>query len=665
MSTIETIKELHNQGEYQQAIEGYQAIIAADSNNDEAHFGLAHASSQTQQLEQALDHAKKAVDLNPNSDRYLQFKGQMLLANQQVDEALKAFKRSIKENPNLFYSYLAIGDIYAMKNESSKAKENYKLALKVHQDGIPAIVKLSRLLLIEGEYEAAEDLLQQAELQYPSDPNLKLQMGIMRLEQEEQGFAELYFKKLLEDEPNNHVAKAYLGISLQHSDPQQANQVITELLNQQIKIPELMVAVGISYGNNGDFPEAIRYLNPICQSGLAYPSWLMALAKAYAGNLQPNSAMGVLNEVLKRGNNSKALLMLGQIHQVNNNYAAAIRTFSKVSKDSKNYHQSLLMQAECHYASADYEAVIKQLESVLSDRPDHNSAVKLKLNALSQLGQYDQALALIDSIDSNKQIKEFNQLMHLYAGLLLDEKKQYDQAWDHFSAVEPTKPFEISMISSEDEKIVQRFPAGSADSIFKFVFTDPATGHHEFISWCVENGITPLIDRYTNQARKDVFSEQWTVKMLDDLSEAQIHFLRKKYTKHLNQVITADTQKVTDFMPLSPINLAIIKRIFPQAQVLVLSRNFADLRLHNRVFGSYQVHYQQFSKVCNQLIAMNPNVALVDIDAWQNKDAMALKNIEKVFGAGLTPFAIASVKPLDRLMFPFMHWKNYQQQLND
>ena len=63
--------------------------------------------------------------------------------------------------------------------------------------------------------------------------------------------------------------------------------------------------------------------------------------------------------------------------------------------------------------------------------------------------------------------------------------------------------------------------------------------------------------------------------------------------------------------------------VFPQAHVLVLSRNFADLRLHYRVFGSYQVHYSQFSKVTNQMVAMNPNVGLVDIDGWQNDDAIA------------------------------------------
>ncbi len=664
MSQIEKAKELHNEGQYEQAIKCYQEILTKQPNSDEAHFGLALASSQMNDLESALKHVKEAVKLIPNSDRYQQFKGQMLLANQQFDDALKAFKKSLQDNPNLYFSYLAVGDIYAIKNEPQKAKENYHLALKVHQDGIPAIIKLSRLLIIEGDYDGAEELLLKTELQFPADSSVKLQLGILRLEQGEDGFAEMYFRNLLKDEPTNHVAKAYLAISLLHSDPEQAKQGITELLNKKIQIPEMMAAIGMLYTRAGNYHDAISYLAPVCQTGLSNPSWLMTLAQAYAGNQQSEASQSVLNEVLKRSNNSKARLMLGQIHQVNKNYSTAINTYRKVSKDSKEYTQSLLMQAECHYTNDNYVEVLNQLEPLLKETPDHNTAIKLKLNALSQLGHFDTALSVIGSIDPKKQSKEFNHLMHLYAGLILDEQQQYKQAWQHFEAIKPPKPFEIPLLDANEEKTVQGFASEPAEAEFKFVFTDPATGHHDFLSWLLENKFMPLIDRFTTKARGDVISERWTVNMLDELDHAQIYFLRKKYIKQLKQISNSDSQSVVDFIPLSPINLAVIKRIFPQAHVLVLSRNFADIRLHNRVFGSYQVHYLQFSKVTNQMVAMNPNVALVDIDAWQNRDAVALQNIQKVFGPNLTPFKMAEVKPLDRLMFPYMHWKNYQHQLN-
>jgi len=664
MSQLENIKALHKQGQFEQAIEGYQTLLAEEPNNDEAHFGLAHASSQVHDFEQALKHAGEAVNLAPNSDRYLQFKAQMLLANNNINEALKTFKRSLKENPNLFYSYLAIGDIHAMRNEAVKATEQYRLALKVEPQGIPAMIKLGKLMMLQGDHQGAADELQQAELQFPSDHNLKLHMGILRLEQGEDGFAELYFKKLLEDRPDHIVAKAYLAISLINSDPEQAKQMIQQMVDDQVQIPELMVALGMMHAKLNKPIEAIRHLKPICQSGLAYPSWMLALAGAYAKNLQPNSAMAVIHEVLKRGENPRALLLLAQIHQINNNLPMAINTLKRIAKDSREYPQSLLMLAECEYLQDHYEPAIEVVDQLLAQLPGHNGALKLKLNALSRLGKHSEALAIIDGIDRKKQGDDFNHLMDFYAGLLQDAEGNYAAAWEHFKKLDQKPRFEVPMLSAEDEKKTQEWPSPPPNSVFRFAFTDPATGHHHFVNWLQENNIVPLTDRFTKQARSDVFDKQWTIKELAELSDERIHLLRKKYTKHLQQVLDDSAELVVDFMPFSPINMAVIRRIFPQAHAVILNRNFADLRLHNHVFGSYQVHYSQFSKITNQLIGLNPNVTMLDIDGWHQGDEAVKQAVSKVFGPATKPLEMPDTPPLDRLLFPYMHWKNYQKFLN-
>jgi len=663
MKQLEKTKELHNQGQFQEAIAGYQELLKTDPNNDDIHFGLAHAYSRTNQAELALKHAKEAVNLSPHSDRYLQFKAQMQLANNQIDDALKTFKKSINENPNLFFSYLAIGDIYAIKNESTKAKKNYELALKVHQNGIPATIKLSKLLILEGNYQEAADILQQAELQFPDDPELKLHIGIMRLEQGEDAFAELYFKKLIENEPNHVLAKVYLAISLINNDPEQATQIINELISQEVQLPELMAALGLLCAKKNLLQDAIKYLTPICQSGLVYPSWLLALAHALSRNKQPQAAMAVLQEILKRGNNPKALLALADIHMANKQYSEALKALKRINKTARESNHVTIKQAECHYLLGDYKTAIERIDVLLADINNHPLGIKLKLNALSKLSQYDTALKLIDSIDTSKQSNDFKQLIHFYSGLFFDQQQQYQSAWQHFNALEHNNNERIEPLDDTKEKTVQKFPTSQADDSYRFVFTDPATGHHDFVNWLLKNEFTPLTDRLGKQGRSDVFSQQWTVSMLEDLTETQTHLWRKKYRKYIQQMVTS-TQTV-DFMPFSPMNVAVIKRIFPQARVLILSRNFADLRLHNMIFGQFQIHYATFSKLTNQMIALNPNVQLVDIDAWQNKDPNTIDVINTYFGSSCQPFSLADNKPLDRMIFPYMHWKNYQQQLSE
>ncbi len=661
MSQLEDTKQLHQQGQFEQAITGYQQVLNNDPNQDEAHFGLAHVYSQTQQLELALTHIKEAVKLSPNTDRYLQFKGQMHMANNELDDALKAFTRSLKENPNLFFSYLAIGDIHAIKNQSSKAKHNYKLALKVNREGIPAIVKLSRLLMLEGDYAGAQDELQQAELMFPEEPNLKLQMGIMKLEQGEDGFAELYFKKILETEPQNLVAKAYLAISLLATDLEQASDLITELTNLKAQLPELMVALGLFYASTNNHMEAIRYLQPICQSGLAYPSWMLNLAKSFAANKQVPTAIEVLQEILKRGKNTKALLMLAQIEQRHGDYKKAIKTLQQIDANSSEYLRAQLVLAECHYKLGAFDFCIKALEPLFEHHAEHNDALKIKINALSQMYQVDEALAVIDGIESDNHVDEFKQLMHFYKGMLHNEKKEFETAWDSFSKLQHPDLIQIDLLNDNDEKLVQSFPHQPANSVFNFVFSDPATGHHDFLQWLLQNNITPLLDRYTATSRQDVFTQPWTARDLEGVSDTQAHLWRKKYTKQLRQVIDDGTSAVADFLSYHPINVAVIKKIFPQANVLVLTRNFADIRLHNRVFGQYQVHYREFSKITNQMVAMNPNVALLNVDEWQQHEDQAEAIIKRIFGDQVKPFEATNITPLDQLMLPYMHWKNYPQ----
>ncbi len=216
-------------------------------------------------------------------------------------------------------------------------------------------------------------------------------------------------------------------------------------------------------------------------------------------------------------------------------------------------------------------------------------------------------------------------------------------------------------MNDADEKLVQSFPHQPANSVFNFVFSDPATGHHDFLQWLLKNNITPLLDRYTATSRQDVFTQPWTAMDLDSVSETQAHLWRKKYTKQLRQIIDEDTTVVADFLSYHPINVAVIKKIFPQANVLVLTRNFADIRLHNRVFGQYQVHYTEFSKITNQMVAMNPNVSLLNVDDWQNHDEQAETTMKRIFGDQVKPFEKTSISPLDQLMLPYMHWKNYPQ----
>ena len=58
---------LLNTGNYEEAREQFDSILAGDSRSDFAHYGLAILESMTGQAEECLDHLSRAIKLNPKN----------------------------------------------------------------------------------------------------------------------------------------------------------------------------------------------------------------------------------------------------------------------------------------------------------------------------------------------------------------------------------------------------------------------------------------------------------------------------------------------------------------------------------------------------------------------------------------------------------------------
>lgn len=663
MSQLEHYKELHQKGQFNEAIEGYKSLLNTEKNNDDIHFSLALALAKIDQLNNALEHTNAAIGLVPHSERYHQFKGQILMGLGELDQAAKSFQNSIKENPNMFFSYLALGDIYTIKQQPEKAKKQFELALKVHESGLPAVIKLARLEMMKGHCELAFSQLQEAALQYPEELELTLQMGVSKIESGEHALAEMYFRQVIKAAPEHMIAHAYLAISLAPTDQQQAAQIVTALTERQVKAPEVMVAMGLLYHYTNRHRQALAFLEPTASSGLAMPSWVMAYAKSLTMLGEADEAIVVLKKQLEQGNNPHVMLLLGQVFQQNGNHAKAAYTLKGIPKTSPLHAQAQVKLSEVLYHKGEYENSLKVAGHLLKKDPQHPAAMKLALNDLAKLNRNEQALTLLEQIDAKKHSNDFNQLMSFYAGLLHDAVGQYEQAWPHFQKVDRPEKAAIELLNEDQEKTIASWPSESVTSDVVFLFADAATGQHEFVNWLLNNQNTVLLDRFS-EARGDVFDNIKTFEELEKLDETQVHLLRKKYLKRNRTMVKSEAVKIIDCLPFSMAHAAIAKKIFPGIKVVLLSRNFADYRLHNQIFGTDQVHFSQFTKVVNQMIAMGIDLTVVDIDEWQANEADVLTQMQTIFGEQSQAYQHKSRSSLEQFMMPHMHWKHYKEMMN-
>lgn len=661
MSQLEQIKKQHQKGLLKKAIDGYQGYLKNNPNDDDAHFALALAYKDNKSFEPALKAVNAAIKLAPAAERYHQFKGQMHMALGQTDEAEKAFRTSLKHNPNLYFSYLALGDIYLIREQYQAAEEQYRLAMRVHQEAAPGAVKLAKLMLLTGRNEEADSVLQAAALHQPNDPEIKLYQGVVCLERGELAYGEMHFKKLLEDQPNYLIAKAFLAISIINHDQKQAAKLLNELIDSKQQSPELMAATAMLSFKQKHFQEAADYLLSVCRSSLAYPSWFITLSQTLVAMNRLDEAQQVLQRLLQRSENDKALVMLAMIDIRQSKYDQALKRLEDIDQDSPHHPAAMKQIMQAHYLSQQWSPTIQAANSLLADNPANKEAVVAKAYALSRLSQSDQAIETLKQALANEELSEDSADLHLYAGLLLDDAGDYDAAWQHFSAQAGDDPKPVSLLSQAAEKTVQKWPSADRQQQPVFVFSDTATGHAAFIDRLYHHGITALTDRFRPSARLDLFSQQWQLEDVANLPEARCHLLRKKYFQHLKRV--HQQGPCTDFIPMTAMNMALIKKIFPGAAVIILDRNLPDRHLHQQVFANSRYSATDFRSLKNQLIAMNPNIHLFDIDSLMANETPVLATLGQLFDQEISAWTAPETPPMDRLMLPKNSWKAYRDHL--
>lgn len=662
MNQLEKLKNLYQNGEYQAALNMARDILQNDRNNHQAQFIIARCLAQLQDFEHALQAINAACGLQARNEQYLQFKGQILMALQRWDEAFKAFQASLRENPNLFYSYLALGDIALLKGQLKRAEKQFKLALKVDSRALPATIRLANLEVLRGDCEAAFSILQQAELNDSQNLELKYQMAKVKLENGESGLAEILLRQVLQ-QAEHLPAKVYLAICLMEADKQQAAQLLQEVIKTQVKIPEVSVAMGFFYLSEQKYPAAEQFLQPPAQSAMAMPSWIIAYAQSLWLQKRQPEAINVLQQFIDRSNNRQARMFLGNLFQQDQQFKKAKHNYSQIDKGQDLYWQAQLKLAECAYQSNDFEACLQILEKLLKHNRHHATALKLQLNALSKLNKNGEALMIISSIDQQQHDDDFNQLMNFYRGLLSDGIGDYQTAGECFAAVNHPSKEPLPLLSSEQEKVVTGWPREQAETDIVFVFGDAASGRFSFCQWLLDNGMNVLFDRY-RQPRNDVFDKVDGFDELQNMDETKIHLLRRKYLKQTRALASSGSGKIVDFIPFSMSNAAIIKRIFPAVQTVILTRNLADFNLHNRVFGVDQVAASEFTKVFNQLIAFNLKLAMIDVDLWKSNNPKPEEQLRAVFGHQIKPFQETEASILEQTMLPYMNWKNYKGLMN-
>ncbi|WP_255233433.1 tetratricopeptide repeat protein [Aliifodinibius salipaludis] len=153
-------------GNYQAAIDEFQQYIRITNNREllpDAHFNLANAYEQTDQIAKAVDEYEMIVNEFPDSERVgpsLASLGRIAYSRVNYKQSFEYFSRLAEQQQKYREeAYIGMGNAQLAMNNLSEAEKHYQAALDNNADYEAAKVGLAKIAIEKENYQRAQELL--------------------------------------------------------------------------------------------------------------------------------------------------------------------------------------------------------------------------------------------------------------------------------------------------------------------------------------------------------------------------------------------------------------------------------------------------------------------------------------------------------------------------
>jgi tetratricopeptide (TPR) repeat protein len=118
--------ELAQAGQFDKAIEEYQAALQAEPDNVSALTNLGVAYYNTGQLDQAVAQYQAALKIAPNDADIHSNLAAAYVQQNNLDEALAEYQRAVELQPDLAQAHYGLGVIYSQQGQKDKAIQEFE-----------------------------------------------------------------------------------------------------------------------------------------------------------------------------------------------------------------------------------------------------------------------------------------------------------------------------------------------------------------------------------------------------------------------------------------------------------------------------------------------------------------------------------------------------------
>ena len=147
----------YHEGNLEKAIEHYHKAIQIDPNSCDTRYDLGAALAAQGRFDEAIENYRKAIQINPNYSLALNNLGIALAAKGQLDEAIENYLQAIRIDPGFYQALDNLGVALAATGRFDAAIENFRRAIHVNPHNPDAFYNLGLTLNQLGRTREAVD----------------------------------------------------------------------------------------------------------------------------------------------------------------------------------------------------------------------------------------------------------------------------------------------------------------------------------------------------------------------------------------------------------------------------------------------------------------------------------------------------------------------------
>jgi Flp pilus assembly protein TadD len=133
----------------------WRTTLARNPDSWMAHSSLGTLLYDQGHIEEAMEHYRKAIQLDPNNCEDLNNLGLTLVARGQFDEAIKYYYQAIQFKPDYFDALSNLGVALVAQGRFDEAIENFRKAIRINPNFANALDNLGIALAAEGRFDEA------------------------------------------------------------------------------------------------------------------------------------------------------------------------------------------------------------------------------------------------------------------------------------------------------------------------------------------------------------------------------------------------------------------------------------------------------------------------------------------------------------------------------